>query len=436
VPEVAIIYPYFRTRADSEILFPPLGAANLMAQMNSLNIQSHFIDCTFIDIQKLSNQLDAIQPQIIGIYTMITLSHNTFRIVELVQEILPGCLAVSGGPMPTLYPETYAKKFDAVFRGEADLSFPRFCKDYLDKDLSKEEILNLNLASYDGLFVQRDGIVINNPEIHYIEEIIQGFPLPERSVFDHHHYQLAGLEREGRKRTSLMTTFGCPFDCDFCSKPIFGHGFRKKNISSVMAEVENITSAGYDSLWIGDDNFTLDPKFVEEFCNSINNNEIAWSCLSRTNGIDISTIELMKDSGCDRVYLGLESGNQVTLNLMNKKTTVEENTETVHQFHKAGIDVTGFFMVGYPGETRESIEDTFNYALSLPINNCSFSVPYPLPGSKLFQRVTGLDLNRDWVIENENSFLFHSVHDTDWINKRIRAVEKEINARPIANYQN
>jgi anaerobic magnesium-protoporphyrin IX monomethyl ester cyclase len=101
----------------------------------------------------------------------------------------------------------------------------------------------------------------------------------------------------------------------------------------------------------------------------------------------------------------------------------------VDVFSHAGINVSGFFLVGYPGETRESIEKTFRFALSLPIDNCSFSVPFPLPGSNLFKRVVGLDPLKDWAIENENTFIFETEIDRDWLTDRIREVEEIINSR-------
>jgi anaerobic magnesium-protoporphyrin IX monomethyl ester cyclase len=229
-----------------------------------------------------------------------------------------------------------------------------------------------------------------------------------------------------------MTTFGCPFNCDFCSKPIFGNDFRRKSGSKIISEIENILGYGYDSLWIGDDNFTLDERFVLEFCQMTSNLDITWSCLSRTTGVKRIMAEQMKSSGCDRVYLGLESGSQATLDLMNKKTTIAENTQAVDVFSHAGINVSGFFLVGYPGETRESIEKTFRFALSLPIDNCSFSVPFPLPGSNLFKRVVGLDPLKDWAIENENTFIFETEIDRDWLTDRIREVEEIINSRNSA----
>ena len=350
---------------------------------------------------------------------MVTLSRNTFRIAEMVRTGLPGSLLVAGGPLPTLYPERFCKAFDVVFRGETDLSFPRFCKDMLDRKISRQRLKELPLEIYAGLFIQKDGLHVENSQVHYLENELDTSPLPYRGDFDHAAYQRIWQQQDGSKTTSLITTLGCPFDCDFCSRPVFGNRFRRRKLNSVFAEIEQIRGLGYDSLWIADDNFTLDLNFLREFCRRIAGKNIHWSCLSRVTGIQADIPALMKASGCRRVHLGLETGNHETLALMKKKATLEEGRNAVHLFHQAGIEVAAFFIVGYPGETIQSIEDTFRYALDLQLDSISFNVPYPLPGSQLFERVSKVDQTRDWDVENEVTFLYESEFDADWLRLRI-----------------
>jgi anaerobic magnesium-protoporphyrin IX monomethyl ester cyclase len=105
----------------------------------------------FSNLEQIQEDLSAYQPHIVGIYSMVSLSRNTFRIVEMVRECLAGSLIVAGGPMPTLYPEYYSQQFDAVFRGEADLSFPRFCRDIFDNGASFNQLGELELVHTDAV---------------------------------------------------------------------------------------------------------------------------------------------------------------------------------------------------------------------------------------------------------------------------------------------
>jgi anaerobic magnesium-protoporphyrin IX monomethyl ester cyclase len=416
---VAIVFPCFRTRSRTEMLFPPLGAAALASQLRQRGLQTRVFDCTFGSVRQVHKALLAYQPDIVGIYSMISLSRNTFRLATMVRASLPGSLVVAGGPMPTLYPDRYGPPFDAVFRGESDLSFPRFCRDFGGLNGSRQTLEELPLETYEGLFVRDGALEVDNPAIHYGERDIDSFPLPDRSDFDHAAYQRVWLEKAGTKTTSIITTLGCPFDCDFCSKPVFGDLFRRRNLDAVFEEIEQIRGLGYDSLWIADDNFTLSSAHLDEFCRRMVGRNMTWSCLSRSTGIDQALALQMKEAGCSRVYLGLESGSQDTLVLMNKKARLPDSIDTVHRLRAAGIEVAAFFIVGYPGETISSIEETFRLALTLPLNHISFNVPFPLPGSTLFDRVIDVRVDQDWTQENEVTFVYKSEFDARWLRRRI-----------------
>jgi anaerobic magnesium-protoporphyrin IX monomethyl ester cyclase len=420
MPRVALVYPYFRTRSATELLFPPLGIASLASQLHVLGIETKIFDCTFETFEGIQEKLTSYQPDIVGIYSMVTLSRNTFRIASMVRSDLPGSLLVAGGPLPTLYPERFGAFFDVVFRGESDLSFPRFCKDLPGSKLSGWRLNELPLESYAGLFIQKDGFHIENPTIHHPEKELNSFPLPYRGDFDHAAYQQVWTQQNSPRTTSILITLGCPFSCDFCSRPIFGNLFRRRNLDLVFDEIEQIRHLGYDSLWIADDNFTLDIAYLKEFCRRMTGRKMEWSCLSRVTRIDEDLTRFMKASGCQRVYLGLETGNKDTLALMKKQATLEEGRNAVHLFHEAGIEVAAFFIVGYPQETVSAIEDTFRYALELPLDYISFNVPFPLPGSRLFDRVSQLDKDKDWETENEVTFVFKSEFDPGWLQRRIQ----------------
>ena len=409
--KVALIHPYFRTRSLTELLFSPLGAASLAAQLRRLGVETRIFDCTFWTAGKLRSALKAYQPGIVGIHSMVSMSGNAFRIARMVRAELPACLLVAGGPLPTLYPEMYSREFDAVFRGESDLSFPRFCRDFFACQAGGEGLKRMPLQGYAGLFVRRQGLQVDNPSVHHTESEMDRFPVPDRGDFDHAAYQRAWYAKAGAKTASLMTTYGCPFSCDFCSKPVFGQVLRRRNLDTVFEEVESLLRLGYDSLWIADDSFTLSPSHLEGFCGRMDGRGIPWSCLSRANGIDAAAARRMKRSGCRRVYLGLESGSQATLELMHKNASLEEGISAVGRYHAAGIEVAAFFMVGYPGETESAIEETYRLALALPLDYISFNVPFPLPGSRLYERVSGRDEHKDWSEENEVAFVYRSEFD-------------------------
>jgi anaerobic magnesium-protoporphyrin IX monomethyl ester cyclase len=416
---VALVFPYFRTRAATEMLFPPLGAATLAAQLREREVETRVFDGTFDTFPGLRRALSSYRPDIVGIYSMVSLTQNTLRIAEMVRTSMPQSLLVAGGPLPTVFPRRYAQHFDAVFRGEADVSFPRFCQEYLEEGASPATMGRLPLEQYDGLFVPNHGLSVDNPTVHHPESRLESFPLPDRSDFDHAAYQKEWLQKTGSKTTTIIVTLGCPYGCEFCSKPIFGDVVRRRDLDAVFAEIDQIQALGYDNLWIADDTFTLNLPYLEEFCRRMESRQIGWSCLSRADGITDAMVRRMREAGCRRVYLGLESGSDATLRLMNKHITVNDGINAAHLYHQAGIEVAAFFIVGYPGETVASIEETFKLALTMPLDEISFNVPMPLPGSDLFERLGGPDEGKDWTKENEVTFVYPSEIDERWLRRRI-----------------
>ena len=419
--KVALVFPYIRTRSATEMLFPPLGSATLVAQLKALAIEARVFDCTFSSLAQLQDDLYAYRPEIVGVYSMVSLTGNALRVAEIVRAGLAGSLLVAGGPLPTVFPRRYASRFDAVFRGEADVSFPHFCRDYLERGVTPTTLEDLPLETYAGLFVETEARRVDNPTVHHGEREIAAFPLPDRGDIDHAAYQAEWQANTGSRTTSIILTLGCPYGCEFCSKPVFGNVVRRRPLDLVFAEIEQIRGLGYDSLWIADDTFTLDARYLQEFCRRIAGLGMGWSCLSRADGITPETVRLMKEAGCRRVHLGLESGSDATLRLMKKHVTVEDGVNAARLYREAGIEVAAFFIVGYPGESVASIEETFALALTLPLDEISFNVPVPLPGSELFTRLGEPDEGKDWTMENEVTFVFPSDVDEAWLRDRIAA---------------
>jgi len=378
---VTLVYPYFRCKDPVEKLFPPLGIAYLASQLKERGIPVTLVDCTFETFDEVIDRIAESRPAIIGISIMVTMSRNAFDLLKELQERLPGTLFVAGGPLPTVNPAMFAGRFDLVFCGEGDATFPRFCQDYLSSGRSPHDLKTLDPVSYPGLYMNRDGQVRSSPPLHQPSEILDRLPLPDRSGFDHHQYQTAMEKNTGLKQTSLIVTRGCPFSCDFCSKPVWGDLFRKPPLEKVFREIEEIRSLGYTSLWIADDCFTLDSEYLTAFCREMIRRgvPIGWTCLSRVDRLTTGLVDLMKRAGCLRVYLGLESGSNETLRLMNKRVTVEQGIRAVHLFSRAGIGTAGFFMVGYPKETIDRSKRPLPLSCRSPSMKPGSPFPSPFP---------------------------------------------------------
>ncbi|MDT8273151.1 MAG: radical SAM protein [Desulfomonilia bacterium] len=429
--DIALIYPFSQQNSRTTMLFHPLGIAQISSMLRRDGLDVTVVDLTFEDEPDVFVELERLNPRIIGVYVMLTMYERARTIARRIREILPDTVLACGGPMPTLDPDRFSSDFDYVFRGEAVDSFPRFCRDYLNGK-NREDML-LHSQDYPGFYHRdlRTGTLTSVAPESSDERRLNLLPLPDRSDYNHARYQLFWIEREGFSPAGIMTTFGCPYTCDFCSKPIFGNYFRRRHMDNLVHEIHDIKSWGYDGLWIADDCFTLDLDHVRSFCTRMirENLEMEWTCLSRTEGVPVDITHLMKQAGCKKVFFGLESGDNSVLKLMNKNTTVESAEKTLTQFSQCGIETAGFFMVGYPGESYETIEQTFAWALKLPLDELSFTTPFPLPGTGLYRKVRGLQKDADWRFENENRFTYRSEFDEEYLHRRIEETYERFSKR-------
>ena len=194
-----------------------------------------------------------------------------------------------------------------------------------------------------------------------------------------------------------MSTRGCPFRCEFCSNVVFGDSYRERSPVNVVDEVEEVLRLGYDRISFADDVFTLHRKRVVAICEEIEGRGLRfpWECLGRVDTFDDATAAAMKRAGCFRVFFGIESGNDDVLRLMDKRITTAQARAAVEAARRAGLEVGAFFILCYPGETDDTVLDTLRFATSLPLDYVGLTMPYPLPGTALLERVGGR-VTRAW----------------------------------------
>ena len=403
------------------MLLPPLGLAALAAQLRRRGVETRVFDCTFGTIEGLRADLRAFRPDIVGLSSMVSLTRNTLRIAGMVQADLPGCLVVAGGPLPTVFPGRYIGHVDAVFRGEADVSFPRFCVDYLGSaGLAGATSASWLSTRTPGCSCRPTACTSTTRSCTTARASSPASPCPTGATSTTPPTSASGCTGPGTRSPRLFATLGCPYSCDFCSRPVFGNVVRHRDLDTVFAEIDEIRELGYDSLWIADDTFTLDPAYLEAFCRRIAPLGMTWTCLSRANGIDLATMRLMKAGGLPQ---GLPRAR------VGKPGDARPDAEADHGRAGSPHDRA---CIARPGSTwpRSSSSGTrgrrsrrsrrpSGWRWTLPLDEISFNVPVPLPGSTLFERLGGPDEGRDWEQENEVTFLYPSEIDEAWLKRRI-----------------
>ncbi len=386
---VTLVYPYFHPQNDTSIFrFPPLGLGYIAAYLEKHGISVEIVDCTFLTQSAAVEKIRRSNPKIIGIQSMFSMKNKS---LELAKQLRNDCeLLVAGGPLATSNPELFLQDFDVVVIGEGE-----------------QTMLEIVLEAFEqGDFSGINGIVYkeketnqikHTPERHLIEDL-DSIPFPSRELFDNQAYKKFYSEKFGYATTAVMTSRGCPFSCDFCSKPIFGDQFKWRTAVNVVDEIEEVLALGYNRIWFADDCFTLNPKRLMGICDEIVKRglKIDWECLSRVDTLDSEVVKKMKQAGCVRMFFGIESGNDSILALMKKQITISQAREAVSLCEVNNVRAGAFFIIGYPGEDENTVLNTIEFASSLPLDYLSFTMPYPIPGTRLYERLNGDMISSEW----------------------------------------
>jgi len=390
VVDLLLIYPYFND--DFAIFkFPPLGIGYIASYVRNFGYSVAIIDCTFMREEEAVAKAKNLKPRVIGIYSMLTMKASSLRIAKQLKG-LPD-LIIAGGPLPTASPDTFLddfEEFDLVVIGEGEEAVLDILKS-LDKG---ESPLKVDGICYKD---EKNGDIIKTSS-RTPRKDINTYPIPARELFDHDAYKDYFRKHHGYTITSMITSRGCPFNCDFCSRPVFGTSFRSRSPTNIVDEIETILLYAYDRLWLADDIFPISKKLGISFCDEIikRDMDMPWECLCRADIMNKEIALKMKNAGCYRVFFGLESGNNSILKVMNKRLTIEQARRAIKVVKSAGIKTGAFFILGYPGESNKTMLDTIRFASSLPLDYLSFTVPYPIPGTGLYEKLKDKLAVDDW----------------------------------------
>jgi anaerobic magnesium-protoporphyrin IX monomethyl ester cyclase len=389
---VLLIYPFFKPSRDRSVFrFPPLGVSYIAATLQDAGHTVQLLDCTFLTrSDALRSAIDS-GAHVIGIYCMVTMLEDCLWFASQLRDHCK--LMVAGGPLPTCDPAPFCEHFDLVVRGEGEQTMLELLRAFEDDS---------NFSSIPGLAYRNPPPSNQDNEITFtpdrlFQKDLDRIPFPARLLLPNEQYIHYSRRKYGYSITTVMSTRGCPYHCEFCSNVVFGGSYRERSPVNVVDEIEEALRLGYDRISFADDVFTLNRRRVVKVCEEIQRRQLQfkWECLGRVDSLDYATAVEMKKAGCYRIYFGIESGNDQVLKLMNKKITAEQARRAVETAHQAGLETGAFFILFYPGETDETVLSTLRFAASLPLDYLGLSMPYPLPGTALYDRVKH-QITREW----------------------------------------
>ncbi len=379
--------------------YPPLGLLLIGAVLKKIGHQVEFIDIDarrYSD-EKLTAELEKIQPDLVCL-TCVTPTFSAACHVARIAKNKTSAKIVLGGVHPTIAPEESFKdkNIDFLIIGEGEITIKEFVE-FLDS--GRKDFENIK-----GLWSRRGGQIIKGEPRPLIENLDE-LPFPAWELIKNlNDYQPP--DSLHRPVMSIMTTRGCPFGCIFCcSKQIFGRRYRMRSKESLIKEIKYyIERFGVKELHIMDDVFTLSKERTVEICKAIQRENFDLT-LSFANGIradsvDEEVLQVLKDTGFEDLGFGVETGDKDILKSIDKGTTHESMRRAFKLAKKFGFNTWGFFMIGLPGETEETIKKTINFAIELDPDFAKFLILKPFPGSAVFNILNDQDCIKDYNYDN------------------------------------
>lgn len=344
--------------------------------------------------------LSEFRPEYVGITFTTPLYHEAAELATIARELLPDCTTIAGGIHASTLPGESLEEggFDIVVLGEGERTLA-------------EVVSGADPGTVRGIaFGKGEGYTETRPR-ELIEDLDR-LPLPAWQLHDLKRYRSPHIASRKNPVGYMETNRGCNHYCTFCSQRIFGHAVRSKSSRRVVDEMFRMLELGFQDIHIKDDNFTADIERAKETCRLLRDEKFPapWALPTGVNveDVDMEFFSLARDAGCYQISFGIESGVPGILSKVNKNQSPERMREAVVMAHRAGLETVGFFMMGLPGDTEETMRESIRFAESLPLTYAKASMTLPFPSSALYRQIKkdGRILSEDWRMYN-----FHSTSE-------------------------
>ena len=400
----------------------PIGLAYLAAVAEKSGHLVKVVDClpSDMDYNEMKREVASFEPDIIGITSMTVTFPSALQAAHVLRESCPAALTVLGGPHATFMDVNTLSEtadVDVVVRREGEETFLELA-DCVAEEKKFDEVA--------GITFRKKGKIVQTPDRPFIQNLDE-LPYPAYHLLPIEEYR-PGKSIFGKKILPIITSRGCPFQCSFCvTSRMVGKKFRARSPKSVVDELEWLKNEhGADAFCFYDDALTLDRKRILEICEKIKKRKIKvpWDCQSRTDNVSREIFVKMADSGCQLVSFGVESGSMKLLKAMGKGTTVEQNENAIRWAKEAGLLVATSLVIGYPGETVETLQETLDFIDRVRPDVVYLCTAAPYPGTELFDLVKelGWKMSEDWSRYDTVDFAFEN---PSLPNEYVRKIRKE-----------
>ncbi|MCE5210929.1 MAG: B12-binding domain-containing radical SAM protein, partial [Deltaproteobacteria bacterium] len=377
---IAVIAPPYPLE---EMPSPPLGVTYVAAAFEAAGAEVKIFDYIVSAYTKenLEKQLKSFKPDAVGATSVTMNFYDARQILFDVKNYNPEIITMMGGPHVSFTAEETLKQYpeiDLIVIGEGEDTIAELTPVIRQKD---------KWHNIRGIAYRNENEIVMTGKRDFITDIDR-IPLPARRLLPISRYRALGFP------VSLITGRGCPYSCIFClGRKMVGSKVRKRNPHLVLDEIEQIIHYGFDRINIADDLFTTDKERVKEICTGIKERSLKfpWSAFARVDTVSQEVFDLMAEAGCDSVSFGVETGNPEMLKRIKKGIKLEQVYAAVKMCQQAGMIAHASFIIGLPGETRDTLQETEKFAKSTrALYGYHFLAPFP--GTTVREKIQDYDL--------------------------------------------
>ncbi|MHA2226201.1 MAG: B12-binding domain-containing radical SAM protein [Candidatus Hodarchaeales archaeon] len=379
---------------------PPLGLGYIAAVLEENGYSKiRILDCPVLEFSfdSFRRYIKNYKPDFVGIQTLTPDFHNAIKTAKIAKEQGVHIVAL-GGYHPTARPDECLSNqymedgvIDLVFRGEAEYPVLNFIQ-HLENGQDWHQINGIS-------YLNKNKEIVHNPPAPLIKNL-DDLPLPARHLLPMENYKIFGSSFPA---TSVITSRGCPYKCDFCSVSAFyGAKWRPRSPEKIAEEIQFLREVmDLKATAFVDDLFFISTKRVKRLVLALSKVEdIYWGATTRADVGNLTLLTLMRKAGCRLVFVGVESGNQTILDKIHKKTSLSQIERYFTNTKKAHMDSLASVSFGFPGETKRSIIDTTNWVINkLDPSLALFTLATPYPGTEFYEEM----LNKGLIKEHDYS---------------------------------
>jgi len=416
--------------------YPPLALLYAASLLRSAGYTVALFDSTFSDPRiDFPDALRKHRPRFLAIFEdsfnfvikmcLTRMRETALRMAEAAVEA--GATVIAAGPDVSDYPEHYlGRGVTYALLGEAELAL----RELLDVLAGRS---TQSVSDIPGVCVMEEGGAISGRHRRLPERQPDRFPFPAWDLVDIESYRSAWIQARGHFSLNLATSRGCPYRCNWCAKPIWGHQYAVRspaNVADEMALVKH--NVRPEHIWFADDIFGLRPSWVEEFAHEVVARDavIPFTIQSRVDRMTEAAVLALQRAGCAEAWLGAESGSQAILDAMEKGTSVGDIPVACQRLKAAGIRVGLFLQFGYPGETLEDIMATVEMVRECLPDQIGVSVSYPLPGTPFHERVQALmGPQSHWAHSGDLAMMFSGPYGSAFYRKLHDLIHEDLALR-------